>query len=240
MTTSNQAAPLDFSYRPETYWESDDPCEVILSDIKGEQRRHLVRQALESGDVGNIPESILGSQLEEPERRDWGKIHPLYMGGEYLAGDLPGETAIARVSLNSTTGDVSELRACPVRDGIGYRIVDEYETRNTLPFNWSRRPLATWQVVRLLDEVHGLCIHMGTGIVMAPVAMNYGRGPAKREEIADWRRKACMFARVQSRFYPGLDDWYARRIENWADAVVEARGWKPADEDGDPEAGDGR
>ena len=109
MTTSHTMAPLDFSFRPETYWENGDPIDAILADIKGEQRRRLVRRALESGNVGDIPELALGSTLDEPERRNWGKIHPLYMGGEYLPEDLPGETAIARVSLNSTTGDERQL-----------------------------------------------------------------------------------------------------------------------------------
>ena len=183
MSKSHTPTPLDFSFRPETYWKNGDPFEAILSDIKGEQRRRLVRKALESGAVGDIPELVLGSTLDEPERLDWGRIHPLFMGGEYLSEDLPGETAIARVSLNSTTGDVSEIRARPLRGGIAYRVVDECETPSRLRFDWSREPLAAWQVVRLLDECHGLCLHMGTGIVLAPVAMNYGCGPGKREEI---------------------------------------------------------
>jgi hypothetical protein len=110
MRTSNLTKPLDFSYHPETYWENGDPIDAILADIKGEKRRHLVREALESGNVGDIPESALSSTLDEPERRDWGKIHPLYMGGEFLAADFPGETAIAGVA----GGDRGRMLFLPV------------------------------------------------------------------------------------------------------------------------------
>ena len=229
-TTSN--VDLDFSYRPDSYWEHEDPVEAILVGIEGEVRRQLVRAAFERGDAGAIPDLLLEDELDEEERRAWGAIHPLYMGGEYLPADLPGEVSIVRVSLNSTTGDVMSLRARPVTGGIGYRIVDEYETEFPLAFRTSPRPVTTAGVVRLLDETHGLCAHAGPGLVFGPVVMNFGSGPRKREpaEIEKWWREASRFARVQSSFYPGLAEWYASRIEAWMETILRQRGLERPEE----------
>ena len=219
---------LDFSYRPESYWEHDDPVEAILVGIKGEVRRRKVREAFENGDAGSIPELLLEDQLEEEDRQAWGAIDPLFMGGEYLPADLPGEVSIVRVSLNSTTGDVMELRAHPVPGGIGYRIMDEYETVFPLPFYESSGPLTTAGVVRLLDETHGMCAHAGPGLVFGPVVMNYGHGVRTREEVEKWRHQASCFATVTSSFYPGLGEWYKSRIEAWLDTLLLAR-WGTTD-----------
>jgi len=222
--TSN--VELDFSYRPDSYWEHEDPVEAILVGIKGEVRRRKVREAFERGDAGAIPELLLEDELEEEERRAWGAIHPQFMGGEYLPADLPGEVEIVRVSLNSTTGDVMELRARPVTGGIGYRITDEYETVFPLAFYQSAGPVTAAGIVRLLDETHGLCAHAGPGLVFGPVVMNYGHGPRGREpeEIEKWWRDASRFATVQSSFYPGLAEWYASRIEAWMETLLLHRG----------------
>jgi hypothetical protein len=222
------AVDLDLSYRPDSYWEHDDPVEAILVGIKGEVRRRMVREAFENGDAGALPDLLLEDQLDESDRRAWGGIHPLYMGGEYLPDDLPGETTIVRVSLNSTTGDVMALMARPVPGGIAYRIMDEYETLFPLPFHESKGPLTTAGVVRLLDETHGMCAHTGPGLVFGPVVMNFGHGARDRDEIEDWRHRASRFATVSSSFYPGLGEWYASRIEAWLDTLLLAR-WGTTD-----------
>jgi hypothetical protein len=214
---------LDFSYRPDSYWEQDDPVEAILVGIKGEVRRRKVREAFENGDAGSIPELLLEDQLEEEDRQAWGAIDPLFMGGEYLPADLPGEVSIVRVSLNSTTGDVMALRARPVTGGIGYRITDEYETVFPLPFYQSPGPVTTAGVVRLLDETHDMSAHAGPGLVFGPVVMNYGHGVRTPEEVEKWRHQASCFATVQSSFYPGLGEWYRSRIEAWLDTLLLAR-----------------
>ena len=92
---------FDLSFRPETYWEHGDPIAAILSGVKGEARRLLVREALEAGQ--DVPEGLLDPLLEEEARRYFGAIHPLFMGGEYVPPDLPGETTIVRIDLRSTT-----------------------------------------------------------------------------------------------------------------------------------------
>ena len=53
------------------------------------------------------------------------RIHPLYMGGNYLPNLRPGEVEIARIQIYSTTGDVAAVYARRVGPRIRYRVVDE-------------------------------------------------------------------------------------------------------------------
>ena len=71
---------FDLSFRPETYWEHGDPISAILSGVKGEARRLMIRESLETGQ--EVPEWLLDPLLEEEARRFFGSIHPLFMGGE--------------------------------------------------------------------------------------------------------------------------------------------------------------
>ena len=101
----------DLSFRPETYWPNLPDEQVVLSRIKGTQRRDLAHAAIEGEDV--LPpmaddethrkaiDFVFDEGLTEPERRNWGSIDPSMMGGEYLP-DLEahgiGALARARVS----------------------------------------------------------------------------------------------------------------------------------------------
>jgi hypothetical protein len=49
------------------------------------------------------------------------------MGGEYLPDQQENEIEIARVTIASTTSDVTSVYACRNKDDIHYRAVDEYE-----------------------------------------------------------------------------------------------------------------
>lgn len=206
---------FDLSFRPETYWEHGDPIAAILAGIKGEARRIQVRAALEAGE--EIPEGLLDSQLEEPVRRAWGGIHPFLMGGEYLPADLPAEATIARISLRSTTGDVSEVRARPIKGGLHYRIVDEYETDILLPFDRSENPLTLGELVQLIDECEGFLrsdSQPKLGMVRAPMEYNFGSengwsDPERRLQ------QARAFVRVTSEFYPDLELYFEALVEDW-------------------------
>jgi hypothetical protein len=59
---------------------------------------------------------------------------------------------------------------------------------------------------------------------MPVLVMNFGRGPRREDDVETWRRQASAFARVESRFYPELEQWYATRIEYWLDSVLSAFG----------------
>lgn len=224
---------LDMDYRPASYWAKDDPIQALLSGIKGEARRQLVLRKLENGATGDLPEHFLDSLLDDQTRRAWGVFHPLMMGGEYLPDDLPGEATIARVALNSTTGDVIEVRARPTPEGIGYRVVDEYDTDYALPFDSSPQPLTTREMIRLLDETIGMWGPEHPGLVMQYATRTYARGPDRRETIPRWRRRVQAFVRLNTSHYPRLGEWYDARIDAWMDALLVSRGFLPGAADGE-------
>ena len=74
-----------------------------------------------------MPEFLAKSALSEEERRAIGRIHPALMGGEYLPDLDATEIEIARISIRSTTGDVTSLYARRGEGCIHYRVVDEYD-----------------------------------------------------------------------------------------------------------------
>jgi hypothetical protein len=201
---------FDLSFRPNTYWEHGDPIAAILAGIKGEARRELVIAALEAGE--EISEGLLDSLLEESLRQGWGALHPLLMGGEYLPSDLPGETTIARISLRSTTGDVSEVRARPTGRGIRYRIVDEYETEFVLPFDRSETPLSLGELIKLIDESDGF--EEEPGLVRPVIHRNFGLGDPPTSD-PEWVKSVRQFVIVSSQFYPELRDYYVAFVEEW-------------------------
>jgi len=86
------------------------------------------------------------------------RIHPLYMGGNYLPSPRPGEVEIARIQIYSTTGDVVALYARRVGPRIRYRVVDEYagETLEGKATRDSMKPLTLGALHDLLTGVWGL------------------------------------------------------------------------------------
>lgn len=129
---------IDYDYRPVSYWNDETLAQAILKNVKGELRREKIRQALEEGSIEDIPEEILGDALADNVRTATGRIHPWFMGGEFLPDCAPGEVEIARISLESTTHDIISLRAGRKDDGtIGYTIADEYEGMSS--FHLSRQ-----------------------------------------------------------------------------------------------------
>ncbi|MCU0707370.1 MAG: hypothetical protein MUF23_03670 [Pirellula sp.] len=71
---------IDMNFRPDSYWEED----AILANVKGEFRRRQILQAIDDGEVDEIPPPILANSLPEHLRDFTGSIHPMLMGGEYL------------------------------------------------------------------------------------------------------------------------------------------------------------
>ena len=202
---------FDLSLRPETYWEHGDPLEAILSGIKGEARRLMVKEALEAGK--DVSDWLLDPLLEEEPRRFIGGIHPFFMGGEYLPSDLLGETTIARIALRSTTADVIEVRARPRGPGIRYRIVDEYETDFLLPFDRSEVPLSLRELTALVNNSEGL--RQKQGLVSAEVEACCCPGGRSGRTHEEWLESVRGFVTVTSEFYPELQGYYEAFVEEW-------------------------
>jgi hypothetical protein len=199
-------------------------------------RQHLgirptaTERALEDPDDPHLPpvDFTFAEVLSQDEREAWGQIDPMFMGGEYLPELEPGEVEIARIELESVTGDVLQVRARQAEDGLRYRVVDEYGTRYHLTPSASASPLSFGDLIDLIDTARVTAdsenrfdddrydIGLFDGILNA----TYDHGG----DLEETRH----FVSVSSAFYPTLTEYYERRAEAWCqraptDAVAQAR-----------------
>ena len=95
---------IDYDFRPESFWASaSNPLEAILRNVKGRNRREMIRDYHAAGRLDELCSDLLNDSLDEDARRSLGKIHPSFMGGEYLPNYQPHEVEIARIELQSVT-----------------------------------------------------------------------------------------------------------------------------------------
>jgi len=197
---------IDYSFRPQSYWDVSDPLQAILVNVKGTRRRQMIRDYWEAGAIAELEKGLLRGNLTEQDRVGIGKIHPSFIGGEYLPDYAKGEVEIARIELESTTADVISIRVKKEGELIAYSIVDEYETEfNILPAH-SDKPLTLSELVRLIDaamEEESLGLYY--------TQMNYEGG----ERSIEWLDQMKHFTRVESLFYPQLNLHYEELLELW-------------------------
>lgn len=154
---------IDLKYRPNSYFWAKEHGIPLVSDIKGAERRKLYEKALQVEVPELIDPDLLLHALTHEDRRAHGRIHPAFMGGEYLPSRRAGEVEIARITIASTTQDVTCVYARKVGQRIHYQVVDEYngDTLDGLGHRTSLRPLTlsqltdfflkTWNLLSCLD-----------------------------------------------------------------------------------------
>jgi hypothetical protein len=136
-------------YRPRDYFGRYDLQTELLTQVKGTVRRNALREALDEGQIMQVPDEVKNAALSEVARQYVGSLHPSFMGGEYLPTVDKEEVEIARIRIDSTTGDVTSVYARLVGKRIAYRVVDEYQG-DTLSGNARRtsiRPLTMGQMI---------------------------------------------------------------------------------------------
>lgn len=208
---TSESTQFDLDYRPTSYWGSLEEAAEILARIPGTKRRRIARRILDAEGVAGLKGWIAKEQLTETERRAWGRIHPALMGGEYLPSIDTTEIEIARVAMQSTTGDVISIRARHDQGVIHYSIVDEYETEFEPPIKRSTQPLSTRELVDLIDHsVRADGSADEVGLVFPILEMNYAYDD-KPETLG-------TFISVSSDYYPGLGAFYHARIDEWLGA----------------------
>jgi len=117
---------IDLEYRPASYFRPQALEEYVLSRVKGAVVKAHLRELLASDRHDEVARLLREEGVPENEVRALGSIHPLFMGGNYLPSPRPGEVEIARIFIESTTGDVTAVYAQPHEGRIRYRVVDEY------------------------------------------------------------------------------------------------------------------
>ena len=195
-------ADYDGQYRPRTYFITDANT-AILSKIKGSLRRTTVRVI----GVTSAESRTKAESLSEDERRGVSRIHPAFMGGEYLPDLESGEVEIARLELKSVTADVISLRAGREGTLIRYRAVDEYDNEfGTTPAS-STEPLTFDELVRLIDGIEMIDGHEDRSLPSA-LRDSVCKDPCDAQALVD-------FVAVTSEFYSQLAAYYDADAAEW-------------------------
>jgi hypothetical protein len=201
---------IDYTQRPQSYWDDSSVLHATLRNVKGENRRRLIRDFHSLDQLDQVEPGLAKDVLNTPERESLGRIHPTFLGGEYLPDYRTAETEIARIVLDSTLRDVISLRARRTKTGLlRYSIVDEYEGKFFYPKLPTRDPLTLGKIVDWIDQtrIEGNSDD-GYGLGLIFTVSNFTEGEdAHRLE---------NFTTVESYLYPELAQHYARLSSDWA------------------------
>jgi Phage integrase family len=96
-STSRRPLPevpgIDLSFRPRSYFWPLGLETHLLARVKGAERKAALTRLIDARRLDEIPDFLAQSALSEAERKAIGRIHPAFMGGEYLPDlDLPRGT----------------------------------------------------------------------------------------------------------------------------------------------------
>ena len=203
---------IDYGFRPKSYWDATDPGSAILRNVTGENRRQIIAEFLKDETLEDLDPALLQDEADKDSRERLGRIHPSFLGGEYLPGYHPGEVEIARICLQSTTSDVVTLRARPVPQGIAYRVEDEYQGQFTLPIAVSAVPLTLAEVVRQFEQGRLKELDYEGGL-----ALGYNNMNAEGGDVESLRHfttiKSIAYRQLGAHFEHVFEDWVKESSE---------------------------
>jgi hypothetical protein len=182
----------------------------LLSDIKGANRRRIAQHALQDDQSGDIAPELLAHALEEQGRRFIGRLHPSFMGGEYLPSTRKQEVEIARITIASTTQDVTCVYARPLGKRISYRIVDEYngDTITGRQTRTSTKPLSLGELVSFFLQGWDL---------LGCLDHNFCEDGYPRDEVHGF------IVDASSSFYSEFNEAITHEIDTWLNTVHAAQ-----------------
>jgi len=202
----------DFEFAPQSYFSNITLETSIKSKITGQKRKETV---LESAKTKFTPPFLLRGKISDAQRTKTSAIHPQYMGGEYLPDMDQAEVEICRIVMQSTTLDVTSVRA-NLKDGIySYNVSDEYDLfEYRLPIQSSKVPLTARQIIDQIDNclVQDVDESGNVGEVFhgltSPVLTVHLDGGCNPKDLVD-------FISVESAFYLELGAYYKNKINNY-------------------------
>lgn len=212
---------IRYGFRPQSYWIDADPLAAILRNVSGENRRQMITDYWNAGKLDELDPSILQDKADQNTVARLGRIHPSFLGGEFLPPYLPGETEIARICLQSTTSDIISLRARPTPTGIAYRIEDEYRGVFSLPIATSEQPLTLAEIIRQFDEGNLKGLEPYSSLTLGYNQMNLEH--SEPDQLRHFTRICSpLYRQLEAHFEHVFDDWCAQtRAERAADAAAE-------------------
>lgn len=157
------SSSIDLDYRPDTYFRPQKLERYLLSKVKGAVLRKNLQALFDAGRHAEVRNLLTTERLSAADRKALESFHPMFMGGNYLPDTEDGEVEIARISIKSTTYDVTCVYARPDGGAIHYRVVDEYggetlqgttETRTDKPMTLGEFAdffLGAWPLIDVLE-----------------------------------------------------------------------------------------
>ena len=124
---------IDVNFRPKSYFRPQKIEQFLLSKVQNAVLRNQLEKLFDKGRHDEAVQIIQSELNSSEDLKSLEKIHPMFMGGNYLPDTDEGEIEIARISIMSTTLDVTCVYAKPVQGKIELRVVDEYDG-DTLSF----------------------------------------------------------------------------------------------------------
>ena len=201
---------INLQFRPQSYFWAKDKGIQLLSDIKGANRRRICEQALQQDDAQDLSAALTAHALSEDDRRFIGRLHPSFLGGEYLPSTRKHEVEIARITIASTTQDVTCVYARPLAGRISYRIVDEYngDTLSGRQTRTSVKPLTLGELVAFFLQGWNL---------LGCLDHNFCEYGYPRDEVHGFVEDAS------SSFYGDFEQAITNEIDAWLDGVYAAQ-----------------
>lgn len=198
---------FDLDYAPESYWETKDVLSAILTNVKGQERREMIRHYHKKGMLNQLDDTLLEDTMTDEQVRDIGGVGLAFWGGEYLPNYQSGGVEIARVCMRSTLSDVISIRAALKGKKIHYDVVDEHDNEFELLPKSSARPLTFRELISLIDTCHIKDDLNYVNLVLMYREENY-RVIQDIDLVSD-------FVYLESSFYPELNRWYEDVAEEW-------------------------
>jgi hypothetical protein len=162
------------------------PLERDLRRIKGTYRRVRSRELIESGE--QPASEMLSHDLPEPLKfMLQSQVSSQARGGEDLPDLLDGEVEIARITYTQTVhGEVVSLRGVRAGDDrMALRLVDEYGTDFTLPFDEVTGSISAEEVVQLFLTAVPSPVDVGAFSVLSDVIPDIHSAFARAHQLSE-------------------------------------------------------
>ena len=202
---------IDYDFRPETYWELNEPAIEALRNDRADGDATMALAAIETGVHGDV--KLRKEALDDIERNFLRDFCPRVNQNCYPDDHEPGEVVIAWIEVNSDAEDQLTVRTKRVGEKIQYRVVDYYWRDVDFSPRESLLPLTLGELVDLIDGAQlEDCKHRGLGLCFT--IENYER--EKRAPSED----LLEFTKVHSIFYSQLKTHYCHAALRWLDSVL--------------------
>ena len=177
----------------------------VLTNIKGQYRRVVIRQLISKGEAETIPNEYFSQSLPEAIIKELEEKSSRMASGEYLPDYLPGEIELARIIYDTINLEIISIRVRNKGSKFLYRVVDERNTKFAHMPKTSSRPLTLKQLISLIDSIN------------APKDSYFSQrlkgGDIQIILHPDGKAKLVHRFEVESEFYPGLSRWYYYKLE---------------------------